>query len=177
MQGTPLVIPPEMQEEIKTGQQRQAKDDQRGTVAAGTTLPGALREVFVAVPDIEVGPYKVRRFVDADFARLSQLGHALNSFSSMQDWMNNPTITGPEAYNIIWLMTTPVPDAKEKLRKGVDVVKGEALENFSELAGLELGMLIRAVGTQLARYMGARLDYEPIPEEGHASPPQSSQPQ
>lgn len=172
VQGTPLAVPPEMQQQMADTAKRHAADDHFGTVAAGTTLPGALREVFVAVPDIEVGPYKIRRFVDADFARLSQLGHTLNSFTSMQNWMNNPTITGPEAYNIIWLMTTPVPDAKEMLRKGPDVVKGAALDKFSELAGLELGMLIRAVGTQLARYVGARLDYEPVPEEGKNVPPQ-----
>lgn len=162
--------------EMEATRQQQAQDDQLGIKAAGTTLPGALRAVWAAVPDIEEGPYKVRRFVDADFVRLCQLGHPLDSFGAMQKWMENPTITGPDAYNIIWLMTTDVFMVKQAIASGVDKVKEAATEKFSELQGLELAVLIRAIATQLARYMGAKLEYAPLPTEGQAGPPPLSQP-
>lgn len=133
---------------------------------AGTRSPGPLREAWAPVPDIEVGPYKVRRFVDADFMRLARLGHPLNGLSAMWTWMENPIISGPVAYNIIWLMTTDVPTAKAAITAGVDGVKAAAEKKFSELGGSELTSLIVAIAFQLSRYMGARLDYEPKLREG-----------
>jgi hypothetical protein len=136
---------------------------------AGTSSPGSIREVFAPVPDIEVGPYKVRRFVDADFMRLDQLGHPLNGLRAFWTWTENPTISGPDAYNIIWLMTTDVPTAKAAITAGVDTVKAAAEEKFCELGGPELASLVCAIAFQLSRYFGGRLDYEPLPGEGQSS--------
>ena len=167
----PIVIPPDLSARIASTQAKQAKDDQIGLTAAGTVLPGALREVFCEVPDIKVGPYNVRRFTDRDFIRLAKLGHPLNSFAAMQSWTESPTISGPEAYNIIWLMTRSIQTAKTDIDSDVAKVKADADNEFGELAGFELASLVRAIAFQLSRYMGARLDYESLPVEGQPSPP------
>src|ERR1700676_3149653 len=162
----PIEIPPDLRAKINATQAQQAEADKRGIEAAGAVLPGALREVFCDVPNIEVGPYKVRRFTDRDFIRLAKFAHPMNSFAAMKEWAENPIVSGPEAYSIIWLMTRSIDTARTEIDADVTKVKADAGNEFGEMAGLELATLIAAILHQLSRYMGARLDYESLPMEG-----------
>jgi len=174
----PIVVPPALAAKIIETQQSQAAADQIGIEASGKTLPGKLRDAFVLVPDIPVGPangsalYHVRAFKDGDFLRLAQLGHSLDGFAKAQQWMTDPPISGQDAYTIIWLMTRPIPVVKAKITEGKEAILKAAADEFDELGGLELARLIGAVVVQLSQYMGAKLDYEAIIKEGDPSPPQ-----
>jgi hypothetical protein len=173
----PIIIPAHIQAQIAKTQAEQAADDKIGLQAAGTTLPGPLLDIWAAVPDIIVGPFKVRRFVDGDFIRLSQLKHPLNSFSAIGAWLQDPQPSGEASWLLNWVMTHPMPEVKEKIKAGLEAVKESADTEFSELSGMQLALIMRAIVQQLSIYMGAKLEYEPVPTEtaADASPPPSSQ--
>ena len=173
--NNPIVIPPEIQAKIDETQKKQSGDDAIGEQAAGKSLPGALREAFVEVKEIPVGPYKIRRFANADFKRLAQIGHPLNGLSELRKWLDNPDVSSNDCYNLLWIMTRPVEEVKSAIAKGVDELKAAAEKEFDEYGILELSRLTAAVAVQLSRSMGANLEYKSVLPEGHDSPPPASQ--
>lgn len=56
---------------------RAAVEEVAGKAAAADPLPGPLAQAFSLTPEIEVGRWRVRRFVDRDFEFLKALGHPL----------------------------------------------------------------------------------------------------
>ena len=173
----PPTIPASVQAKIVETQKQQAEDDKLGMEAATSTLPGPLKDVWALVPDIQVGPFKVRRFVDGDFIRLAAFDHKLNSFSAVSAWLENPEPSGKEAWLLNWMLTRPTKEVKEAIKSGPEKVREQAEEVFSELGGMQLALIMRAIVEQLAVYLGTRVEYKPAVEgEGDASPPPLSQP-
>ncbi len=172
-----ITISPELAAKIAATQAQQAEADKIGTLAASAAVPGPMREVWCIVPDIKEGPFTIRRFRDGDFIRLAQLGHPLENFTAIAKWLSDPKPSGPEAWLLNWLMTTPIEEVKKEMQAGVESVRAKAEAVFSELDGYQLAHVMRGIVKQLTIYMGARVDYEPVPtSEAAASPPPLSQP-
>ena len=174
-----IVINEEVLKGIAETQARQAEEDKDGLKAATSALPGPLKDVWALVPDIQEGPYKIRRFVDGDFVRLAAFGHKLSSFSAVGDWLQNPEPSGKDAWLLNWMMTRSTKQVKEAITTGPEKVIAAAEEEFSELSGIQLAMIMRAVVKQLSIYLGTRVEYKPAETAANgevSSPPSSSQP-
>ena len=140
-------------------------------------LPGPMLDIFSPAPDIEVGPYLVRRFVDRDFVFLAAMGHPLNRFTALHDGSYTFEPTGELAWQLCWLMTRPIAEVKESFKQGVNVVKEQAADEFGGMVIFAIGKLMEAVAKQMNVYASAHLEYEPKPVEGEqGGPPSSSQP-
>ncbi len=175
-----ITLPPEVLAGIAATQAKQAADDKAGIEAATSTLPGPLKDVWALVPDIPVGPYKVRRLVDGDFVRLAAFGHKLSSFSAVAAWLETPEPSGKEAWLLNWMMTRSTQEVKAAITAGPDKVLAAAEAEFSELSGIQLAHIMRAIVEQLSIYLGTRVEYKAVeqPVDGVvSSPPSSSQPQ
>lgn len=170
-------IPQQLKERISATQAQQAADDALGVRAATATLPGPLLDVWAPVPDIEVGPYKVRRLVDGDFVRLAALGHKLNSFTAVSEWLTSPEPSGPEAWLLNWMMTRPVAEVKAAMTEGPAAVRAKAEAAFDDASGIQLALVMKAIVEQLAIYLGTRIEYKPNQVEGENSSPPPSYPQ
>jgi hypothetical protein len=171
----PLNIPPEIAEKMRGTLATQAADDKAGLQAATSALPGPLKDVWALQPDIEEGPYKIRRFVDGDFIRLAAFGHKLNSFSAVGEWLEKPEPSGKDAWLLNWMMTRSTADVKLAIAAGPEKVIAAAEAEFSELSGMQLAMIMRAIVSQLAVYLGTRVEYKPAETAANgeaASPPQ-----
>ncbi len=176
----PLNIPPEIAAKMAQTQQEEARDDKAGMQAATAALPGPLRDVWALAPDITEGPYKIRRFVDGDFVRLAAFGHKLNSFSAVGAWLETPEPSGKDAWLLNWMLTRSTAEVKAFISTGGKVAVEDAAESeFSELSGMQLAMIMRAIVTQLAVYLGTRVEYKPAETAANGeatSPPPLSQP-
>ncbi len=160
----------------KTVKEQQA-DDEIGLQAATAALPGPLKDVWALAPDIEVGPFIVRRFVDGDFKRLAGFNHKLSSFSAVKEWMEKWDPLGEEAWLLDWMMTRPTKEVKESIKAGPDKVRELAEDEFGELTGVQLIEVMKAITEQLAVYLGTHIEFKPAVEgEADASPPHLSQP-
>jgi hypothetical protein len=171
------MTPQEAQAAIGMTVKKQQADDKIGLQAATAALPGPLKDVWALVPDIQVGPFKVRRFVDGDFIRLAAFDHKLNSFTAVSAWLENPEPSGKEAWLLNWMLTRPTMEVKDAIKAGPEKVRELAENEFSELSGMQLALIMRAIVEQLATYLGTHIEYKPATEgEADASPPASSQP-
>lgn len=165
-----LTIPPETQAKIDATQAGQREDDRLGLRAATAALPGPLLDVWALAPDKEVGPFKIRRFVDGDFITLAQMGHKLNSFSAINDWLQTPEPSGPQAWLLNWMMTHTRAEVKEAVKNPKQIV-ADAETMCEDLSGMQLALIMKAIVEQLSVYLGMRVEYKPNPVEGEKSDP------
>jgi hypothetical protein len=180
MADAPIIIPPAVQAKIAETQANQAADDQKGSAALTSALPGPLRDIFAPAPDIKAGKYNVRRFVDRDFMFLSQLGHPLNRFTAMADGSYNFEPSGPLAWQLCWLLTRPIAAAKDEFKKGADHVKELAEDEFGDNGVIAIAAFLTTIAKQMEIYAQGHLELKekpsPSPGGDEASPPSSSQP-
>lgn len=170
-----IKLTPELAAKIAETQAGQAADDKAGLQAATSALPGPLKDVWALQPDIKEGPYTIRRFVDGDFIRLAAFNHKLSSFSAVGEWLENPEPSGKDAWLLNWMMTRSTAAVKEAITAGPEKVIAAAEAEFSELSGMQLAMIMRAIVSQLAVYLGTRVEYKPAETAANgeaASPPQ-----
>ena len=156
-------------------QAAQAADDKAGNMALTATLPGPLLDVFSPAPDIKVGPFTVRRFVNRDFVMLSQLGHPLKRLSALADGSYNFDPSDEPAWQLCWLLTQPIEYAKDKM-KDVAAAKEDVATIFGEMTVQATTQVIKAIIRQLEVYASARVDFEPNEtggDEGKSPPPLS----
>lgn len=173
-----IVIPPHIQAAIAKTIEGQKAEDAIGLAAATTALPGALRDVWTPAPDISVGKYSVRRFVDRDFMHLSFFGHPLNRFTALADGSYKFEPSGELAWQLCWLLTRPNADVKSAFKIGVENAKNLADAEFGEFGIFALAEIMGAIAKQMEIYASAHLDMKPNNPEGKddASPPSLSQP-
>jgi hypothetical protein len=173
--GAPVNIPPELAAKMAATVISQAEDDKAGLVAATTTLPGPLMDVWALHPDIEEGPYKIRKFTIGDFKRLAALGHKLNSFTAVGEWLSDPDPFNDDAMILNWMMTHSIEQVKETITQGRDKILKLGEEEFGELDGLKLAMIMRAIAMQLAKCLDVKLEYKAAetPANGEVSSPPS----
>ena len=175
MADAPIIIPESVKAGVAATIAAQAQADKAGLQAANSALPGPLKDVWALQPDIQEGPYKIRRFVDGDFIRLAAFGHKLNSFSAVAAWLETPEPSGKDAWLLNWMMTRSTAAVKEAIAAGPEKVIAAAEAEFSELSGMQLAMIMRAIVSQLAVYLGTRVEYKPAETAANgeaASPPQ-----
>ena len=99
--------------------------------AMATPLPGPLADAFAIAPEIKVGKYSVRAFLEGDFELLHALNHPLYdmliaTFSGKTtevDYMNR----GPKAWELCALFTTSFDEAEKMISDGTlkDVAQKE----------------------------------------------------
>src|SRR5208282_406238 len=100
--------------------------------AAATPLPGPLADAFAIAPDIKVGPYTVRPFLEGDFELLHALHHPLYDmliamFSGKPIEADNQN-RGPAAWELAVMFTHSFDEAEEMVSKGT--LKDEAQKEF-----------------------------------------------
>ena len=170
----PIKLSPEVLAGIAATQAQQAEDDKAGLVAATTTLPGPLKDVWEVSPSIQEGPYTVRKFTIGDFKRLAALGHRLNSFSAFSAWLDEPEPFDDDAKILDWIMTRSVEEVAATIPQGRDKILELAELEFGELSGGQLIMLMRTIVIQLAKCLEVKLQYKPAETaNGEATSPPS----
>jgi len=172
---SPIKIPADILAKIDQTVRQQAAEDALGAEAARAALPGPTRDIWSPSPDITVGIYKVRRFVDRDFMLLDAIGHPLKSFSAMSDGSYDYIPSGPLAHQLCWLMTHPIQECKQAVKGGVDKFKEDASDQFGELPLQAIAAIMTAIAEQMSLYAAAHINYK-AKEGEHGSPPSSPQP-
>lgn len=167
---SPIKIPAHIEAQIEETVRQQAAEDNLGMLAAQAATPGITRNVWEPAPDIEVGPYKVRRFRDGDFILLAQMKHPLERFSALSDGSYGFEPSGVLAHQLCWLMTRPVAAARDALKVGVDVAKEMATDEFGDLPLFAIGDLMKAIAKQMEIYAAAHIATKPKGDEKSGPP-------
>lgn len=144
--------------------QKHRMESEAAAQAVATPLPGALKHAFAVTPEITVGPYKVRPFVDRDYEFLQQLGHPLH-LHVFTDNKQNPVemIQGACGRQLCWMFTRPFKEVKAAfLEKGVDGVKTLADDTFEESNLDSMLALGQAIFQQLGIYWESVVAFQPI---------------
>lgn len=144
--------------------------DQVAQKALREPLPGPTRDAFALNPEIQVGPYKVRPFYDFDFDVLSQLNHPVYRLMKSGLEGKQPELEqvprGPDMWMLAYLMTRPAKQTRDLIRsRGVEGLRFEAEEQFSELSLAALLELFEAVTKQIQTYWGPVIKYGPEGEK------------
>lgn len=129
--------------------------------AASTPNPGPLVDVFAPQQEIKVGPYSVRQFYDVDFEYLQLIEHpyaqvALGDVKEVEEWKPR----GPKAWELFWIMTTPVETVEAVLAEGgVALLSKQAKERFGKSSLGALVAVYTAVVKQLQTYAASVVGY------------------
>lgn len=167
MPDAPIVIPAKVEEAIAQTLEQQAAADKVGLDAAGAALPGPLRDVFSPAPDIKVGKWNVRRFVDRDFVFLSQIGHPLKRFTAMADGSYDFEPSGELAWHLCYICTHSIADIKALFKSGgPDAVKEAAADMFGEQPLFAIGKVMEAIAKQMTLYASAHQEVVAKKAEG-----------
>ena len=102
--------------------------------AAATPLPGPLADAFAIAPDIKVGSYSIRPFLEGDFELLHALHHPLYDLliamytgkATESDYMNR----GPAAWELAVIFTNSFDDAEKMVQEGT--LKDTAQKQFKK---------------------------------------------
>ena len=135
-------------------------------------FPGALREAFATPQSIEVGGMTVRPFYDGDFDTLQALEHPLHRMALGEEdaWGNDiKTTRGQIAWNLCYLMTTPVEEI-EKLVETTDdwrkAFQNLAKMKFSKFQYKGLVLLQTAIVQQFTASFSTVIGFEEADEQG-----------
>ena len=173
----------EVERQLRANQARFAVEDNAGLRAASDPLPGPLKDVFKTPDSIDVaGHYQVRAFYDFDMEVLVQLDHPLHKMmmagQAGTETEAEYTPRGMPAWELCWLMTTPVREVDKVLvESGVAGLRAKAKEEFSCLQMGGLMAVSEACIRQIRAYWAPVLGYA-APEQpgddgakknGHAS--------
>jgi hypothetical protein len=155
--------------------------DAAGRMAAADPMPGPLAEAFSPNPDIQVGRWTVRRFVDRDFELLKALGHPLHKMMAAELTGKETdgegyTPRGPALWQLAWLLTRPVKEAKAKFKLGPDAVREAAEDEFGDCAWPELSALNEAALRQMSVYWSPVLGYGPAAKDGETEAAKGDRP-
>lgn len=140
--------------------------------ANAVPLPGALRDAFATAPEIEVGPYKIRPFYDADFEFLQELNHPLHEMivaSQAGKTMDTTNRKRSTFWELFYLFTHPIDEIDSLFargKEGIAELRSCARKEFSRLQGPAVMALDAAIGKQLERYFDPCIGYEAAPTEG-----------
>lgn len=155
--------------EIVSEQQHQ---DRIGKMAAAEPFPGPTRDVFALIPDIPVGPYRIRPFYDYDFEVLSSLKHPLHAMMvEAMGGKESSSLTfeprGPQVWNLAFLMTRS-PDVIDEIvgKGGWDAFRSAAKAEFSRLQIPALTEIVKVIAHQMRIYWSPTLGYGEKTGEG-----------
>ena len=122
--------------------------------ASATPLPGPLADAFAISPDISVGKYKVRAFLEGDFELLQALEHPLyEMLIAMFSGKENKADYFPRglvAWELCYMFTHSFDDIEELLKNsGVGQFKAVAKSEFGRLPTAAILRLHQAVLKQV----------------------------
>lgn len=147
-------------EVIEQDLERKRREGQVALAAAAVPFPGPAADAFSVVPEIPVGPYKVRPFYDIDWEFLKALDHPWYHImsASLQQQESGVSFVpmGQPVWDLAYVFTT-TPDEVEALFKqgGKDAVQAQARSLFSRLRLPALKALTEAVSRQQTLYWSA----------------------
>ena len=173
----PQVSPTALAQKLK----EQADADAKGLEASATILPGPTRAAFSMVPDIKVGPYKVRRFLDGDLDTLASMEHPFGKIiekrmAGIDDDSTNWLPRGKWGWILCWMMTRDIDEVDKVIADGgIEAVTEAAKKEFRKSTFGDIGAIALAVIEQFNIYQAPIIGYGPSDEkdEGEKSrPPQ-----
>jgi hypothetical protein len=108
--------------------------------AAATPLPGPLADAFAIAPEIPVGNYKVRAFLECDFEFLKALEHPLyeiliDLWTGTKDSKNDYFPRGQLGWDICFMFTHSADEVETLLKQGKSAFEDAAKTEFSRLPG------------------------------------------
>lgn len=141
--------------------------------AAATPLPGPLADAFSIAPEIKVGNYKVRAFLECDFEFLKALEHPL--YEILIDlWQNTKTAThdffprGQHGWEICYLFTHAADEVEALLKAGAQAFKDAAKKEFGRMPTAAIAALNKAANQQCLIAFSTTINYgaSESPDEG-----------
>ena len=140
----------------------QKLEDLAAVRAAATAKPGPLADIWSLAPNIKVGQFSIRPFYDLDFEFFQELDHPFAAFAmGNADAIEGFIPRGPDAWQLIWVMTRPVADVEAVFQsEGAEGVKLAAKREFGVYRLGALAALSEAVMKQLAVYASSVAGYE-----------------
>jgi hypothetical protein len=158
---------PKIPKAIQETMDRQRAEDAAGARAAATPLPGPARDIWKPLPDIIVGPHRIRPFYDIDFEILQHLKHPLYEFmmsalhpktgdSGEEDFMP----VGQQGRELALLFTVTPDEAEAMMSQGT--FSDEARARFRRYNAIQLIEITKAVSTQMALYWSPAVAYGPV---------------
>lgn len=168
--------------------EEQAVEDLAGKRALAEALPGPLKDAFALAPDIQCGPYAVRRFRDGDFRILAALKHPFNEFlraTMLGDVTGGGVkleVAGDDCLVLAYVFTEEPRKIKDMLAQptGAKEVLEAAQDKFEELRLAGRAELMNAIIQQAGVYATANIGYgqdEKGPDgESRPNPPSSAVP-
>lgn len=176
----------EIPEAVLQRQAQQELEDEAGIKAAGTALPGALRDAWEIVPEIKVGPYSIRPFTDKDYTWIQMTENPIRFFVSIayegkkydeeHEKIINAIVRGRFAWEISFILTTPPKELRDIFEKEkIEGFQKLADEKFSGLTLPQLGKLVEACIDQMNRSSSTMIGYG-SPKENEESATTSSPP-
>ena len=121
--------------------------------AAATPLPGPLADAFAIAPEIKVGRYKVRAFLEGDFELLQALKHPLYEMlvamfsgkKSEADYFPR----GEPVWLLCLMFTRSFDENEELVRDGLDKFRAVARAEFGRLPTAVILKLHKAIFKQV----------------------------
>lgn len=139
---------------------------QTNAAAMAEPLPGAVRDAFAPMQDIEVGPYKVRPCYDGDIEYLSLFDHPLHEMRLRAQAAGSGEIEnlyqpqGPMAWELCYLFTHSLDEIDALVEEGgLDALRKEAKKEFSRKRLAALVAISEAAIQQYGLYWQPVLSY------------------
>lgn len=114
-------IPEQLLKDIEAKNADNALEDKAGEEAASKLFPGSSKDAFRVFNDIEIEKFKVRMFYDGDFDVLQSINHPLIAWVETKAGEREskiPPARGKTAWQIMWLLTTPIEEIEQRLEQG-----------------------------------------------------------
>jgi hypothetical protein len=134
--------------------------------ANAVPLPGSLADAFATAPHIEVGPYRVRPFYDADFEFLQELNHPLHDMivaSQSGQTVDTSKHKRSALWELLYIFTNHIDHIDSLFlegKAGIEKLKLAARKEFSRKQGPLIVALDTAIGQQLERYWSPCISYD-----------------
>lgn len=157
---------------------RRGKEGQVALAAASVPLPGPAADAFTVVPDVPVGPYKVRPFYDIDWEFLKALDHPWYHIMSASLQQQESSVAfvpmGQPVWDLAFVFTNSPDDVEAWFKsEGKDGVQAEARKQFSRLRLPALKALTEAISYQQNIYWSAGNKAEDANAANPTQPPPS----
>jgi hypothetical protein len=164
----PQVSPAALAQKLK----EQAEEDAIGLRASATPLPGPTRKAFSIVPEIRVGDFKVRRFLDGDIDNLEGMDHPFGKLIvavMAGDKENEKSFVprGKWAWILCWMMTRDIDEVDKVIAEGgIKAVTEAASKEFRKSTFGDLSGVVQAVIEQFNVYCAPVIGYGPSDDKG-----------
>jgi hypothetical protein len=172
----------EIPKHVLAKQAEQDIEDQAGREAAHKPFPGSSKAAFDIFPNKQAGPFSIRPFYDGDFDILESINHPLIAWVSEPEESRKskyPPTRGKTAWEIMWLLSTPIEEIEERFEKGTlknDLEKLPRLK-FGRLRAEALAEIYGVIYEQLSLYWDSSATFQAKKEDDKEAASSSSPPQ